>query len=176
MTPVGITRIGKFLYFKIFQGKSFDDLKKDNSVVIQIIDDPEILVALAFNFPISLKLEKCEKLELNRVAGYPWVEGHADCKVISVKDSLGESLARKCKVSPIYVGITQKTPRPISRADNYLIELGVIGSRALYALKKNLPIGTRLFKEVEKLYWEYRRLGGKSKIAEEIYNLCKNYL
>ncbi|AEC52821.1 hypothetical protein PNA2_1908 [Pyrococcus sp. NA2] len=172
ITPIGVIREGRYLKFKIFEGKSFEDLEIDNSAIIQVVDDPELLVAIAFNIFPKLELEKAKVLSIKKIKGYPWIEGKVECKEIKVVDELGESRAKLCRFIPLYIGTVKKIPRPISRADNILLELGVLGTRILVARKRGLNVNN-LVRKAKELYETYLKLGGKSEIGEEIFKIIK---
>ncbi|CAB49734.1 DUF447 domain-containing protein [Pyrococcus abyssi] len=172
VTPIGIVRIGDSLKFKIFEGKSFLDLEESSYAIVQVVDDVELLASLAFNFFPELELEDAVRVPLKKVKGYPWVEGVTNCKEILVKDELGESRAKACSLKPVYVGIVKRILKPISRADNYLLELAVLGTRILVARNRGINV-RELEEEAEKVYMMYKKLGGNSKIGEKIYELIK---
>ncbi|ASJ16884.1 hypothetical protein A3L04_07255 [Thermococcus chitonophagus] len=172
LTPIGVVRESNILEFTIFEGKSYHDLLRNSEAVIQVVDDVELLVSLAFNVFPRLKFGKCKEVSLRKIEGYSWIEGYAQCKRTIISDFLGSSRALKCRLQPVAVGVTKTVPRAISRADNALLELGVFASRLLVARRRGIKADD-LEEKVNYLYKMYKKLGGKSKIAEVIYNLSR---
>lgn len=107
LTPIGIVRVGDFLKFKIFEGRSFEDLSISNFAIVQIVDDIELLVSLAFNIFPNLEFEPALKVPLKKIKGYPWVEGRVNCHKEVIEDEVGKSLAKNCTLTPIYIGMVK---------------------------------------------------------------------
>ncbi|AMM54825.1 DUF447 domain-containing protein [Pyrococcus kukulkanii] len=172
LTPVGVRRKNNCLFFRIFEGKSYRDLLRNTEAIIQIIPDAEFLVSIAFNIFPRIEFSPSKEVRIRRIKGYPWIEGYVECKKIVVVDSLGKSKALDCVFEPVYVGTVKAIPTPISRADNALLELGVLASRLLVGYSKGSSETEKLKLKVRELYRLYKKLGGRSDIAEEIYMLA----
>ncbi|AEH24738.1 DUF447 domain-containing protein [Pyrococcus yayanosii] len=170
VTPVGVVRRGNILHFKLFEGRSFEDLKAWPYAVLHVVDDVELLVKAAFNFSLSLEFVPAEKVPLQRIEGFSWIEGSVKCLEGLIEDSLGSSQVLRCTFAPVHVGIIARPPRPLSRADCYLLELAVLASRILVARKRGID-SSKMLDKARELFGEYERLGGRSETAREIMRL-----
>ncbi|WP_457742047.1 DUF447 domain-containing protein [Thermococcus sp.] len=158
VTPVGVVRKGRSLFFKLFPGRSFRDILKNPQVSIQLTNDAELLVKTALNRPVHLKFE--------RQSGYRWISGlpgfygRVEIEKKVWKDELGETEVLECKFLPEGVIKGKLEARPFSRADCVLVEMAVLFTR--YLLKPRESIKSRIL-ELDNLY---AHLGGVSDVAD----------
>lgn len=170
-TPVGVVRKGKRLFFKLFGGKSSNDIREHPYAAVQITNDVELLVRLALNLSVSIEFE--EHGAYRWISGLPGLYGSVEFEEGSIKDELGESYLMRCSLLP-EGSIEGKLPlRPLSRADCLLIEMAVDLTRLLVAVERNKSeVVKRLRERIENSYTLYKRLGGNSPTAEEIIKLA----
>jgi len=163
ITPVGVVKKGDSYVFKLFPGKSFNDLTVDNRAVLQFTNDTELLVKLALNWKVELNI--VEESGWRWIEGLPGIKGYVKGKREILRDSFGVSEVLKCSLTPLSSidGILQ--PKPVSRADCILLEIGVLYTR--FRLYEDSRIAKRL-REYLDLYF---RLGGCSEIAHYIHSL-----
>jgi hypothetical protein len=176
ITPVGVVRKGKRLFFKLFGGKSEEELGKYPYASLQSTNDAGLIVRLALNLPTQEKLELQENGNFRWIKGLPGVYGKVKSRWETHKDELGEARVLRCSLT-VYGEIEGfLTPRPFSRADCVLIEMAVDFTRLRVALSQNPEVAERLCKRIRENYSIYTHLGGKDevgrKIAEEASELC----
>ena len=173
VTPVGVVRRGSSLFFKLFGGKSAVELKRHPLASIQITNDVELLVKLALNFEVVLDFEG--KDGHRWIKGLPGVYGRVGFREEGHEDELGSTTVLKCSLVPEGEIKGNLPPRPISRADNYLLEMAVNLTRLLVAVRNGKgEEAERLYGEVAFDYEMYRKFGGGSKIAERMLKIAVN--
>ncbi|EHR77657.1 hypothetical protein OCC_09531 [Thermococcus litoralis DSM 5473] len=169
ITPVGITRKGNRLNFRLFEGKSANDIKEHPYGVLHITWDVELLVKAALNLPVEVEFENAKSIPIKKIKGLPSIEGRIEFVEREIEDELGKARVLECSLVPTYEDIHPLFFPPLSRADFYLLEMGIHLTR-LYVATRSLNV-----KEAQKLYskiWEgyrlYKKLGGESELAEKI--------
>ena len=171
VTPVGVVRRGERLSFKLFGGKSAEEIKGHPKASIQVTNDVELMVKLALNFETWLEFE--EHGDYRWVKNLPGVYGEVEFREEHHEDELGSATILKCILFP--EGEIEGTlpPRPISRADNYLLEMGVNLTRLLVAVKNGKDkVAKALYEQLVWDYKMYKKFGGGSEIAEKMLNLA----
>ena len=171
LTPVGVVRKGNYFYFKLFEGKSFYDIKGQPFGVMHITQDVELLVKAALNIPVELEFEDARKIPLKKIKNLSWIEGRVEFEESEIEDELGKSKVLKCKFIPLYGEIIPSIAKPISRADYILLEMAINLTRLLVASKRNRA-EQEIYSKILHGYRKYRRLGGKSELAERIMELA----
>ncbi|ASJ04883.1 DUF447 domain-containing protein [Thermococcus barossii] len=167
VTPVGVVRRGNLLFFKLFGGKSAEELKGHPYASIQITNDAELLVRLGLNLPVSLEFE--ESGGFRWIRGLPGFYGRVDAREELYEDELGETTILACSLAPEGEIRGNLPNRPLSRVDCVLIEMAVDLTRLPVAIEKGKDeVARRLGKRIEENYTLYRRFGGSSEIAERI--------
>lgn len=167
VTPVGVVRKGGRLFFKLFGGRSSIELRSNPRASIQFTNDVEVLVSLALNFPTNIEFEGKEGYRW--IKGLPGVYGTVEAREEEHEDELGKTSVLKCSLMP--TGEIPGTPplTPLSRADFYLLEMGVDVTRFLVAIRRGRSdVAERLRGRILSHYRMYSRLGGNSQIAELI--------
>jgi len=159
-TPVGVTRRGESLKFKLFPGRSFSDILANNKVSIQITRDAELLVKTALNIPFEL--EVVEKDGWRWVKGLPGERGTVEYRIERWRDEVGDTRVLMAEFSPAHEIEGELPPIPFSRADCILIELAVLFTRYRISCDENT------LKKILELSALYRRLGGSSEAFEYI--------
>ena len=173
VTPVGVVRKGERLFFKLFEGKSAAEIKELPKASIQITNDVELLVNLALNFPVELEFGGWG--EYRWIRNLPGVYGTVEFREESHKDELGETTVLKCSLAPEGEIEGELRPRPISRADNYLLEMAVNLTRLLVAVKNGRTEAAEgLYREVLRDHEMYRRFGGSSETAGRMLSLARD--
>ncbi len=171
VTPVGIVRNGNTINFKLFPGKSMEELKTGGCAVLQITRDAELLVRLALNIPIKEKTEELKGTTVIR--GLPWISGRVRSRGENLEDNLGSTPVLKCEFTPLECSEDVSDSTPISRADLYLLEMGVDVTRLMEAEKRGKKeLLIKLRKRIIENYRTYRRLGGNSSVAELIVRIA----
>lgn len=169
LTPIGVVRKGDHLYFKLFGGKSFQEIKEHSFGVIHITQDVELLVKAALNVPVELEFEDARKIPLKKIKNLSWIEGRIEFEESEIEDELGKSKVLKCKFIPLYGGIIPSIAKPVSRADYILLEMAINLTRLFVASERNrAEVAQEIYSKILHGYRKYRRLGGKSEIAEKI--------
>ncbi|WP_456422080.1 DUF447 domain-containing protein [Thermococcus sp.] len=158
VTPVGVIRNGKRLTFKLFPGRSFEEIQLTGSASIQLTNDPELLVRTALNLPVELEFEETEGHRW--IKGLPGVYGRVEWKLETWRDELGETEVLLCELIPEGEIEGFLPLRPFSRADCVLVEMAVLFTRYLVRPEE------RTKSKVLELYELYRHLGGTSRTAE----------
>ncbi len=171
VTPVGVVRRGERLFFKLFGGRSAGEIKSLPKASIQITNDVELLVKLALNFDVKLQFEGR--------GGYRWVKnlpgvyGTVEFREEHHEDKLGSTTVLKCVLIPEGEIEGKLSPRPVSRADNYLLEMAVNLTRLLVAVRNGRrEAAERLYREVIRDHEMYKKFGGGSEIAREMLKLA----
>jgi len=173
LTPVGVVRKGNYFYFKLFEGKSFYDIKRHSFGVIHITQDVELLVKAALNLPINLEFEDARRIPLKRIKNLSWIEGRVESEESEIKDELGRSKVLKCKFIPLYGEIIPSIAKPVSRADYILLEMAINLTRLLVASERSrAKVAQEIYSKILHGYRKYKRLGGKSELAERIVGLA----
>ncbi|ALM75323.1 DUF447 domain-containing protein [Thermococcus barophilus] len=173
VTPIGVVRRGDSLYFKLFWGKSFREIKEHPFGVIHITQDVELLIKAALNVPIDVEFENAKRIPLKRIKNLSWVEGRIELEEAEIEDELGKSKVLKCKFIPLYGEIISAITKPLSRADFVLLEMAVHLTRLFVATRRHkVETAQKLYSKIWQGYQEYRRLGGKSELAEKIMGLA----
>ena len=158
VTPVGVVKRGERLTFKLFPGRSFEEIQLTGSASIQLTNDPELLVRTALNLPVELEFEETEGHRW--IKGLPGVYGRVEWSLETWRDGLGETEVLLCELIPEGEIEGLLPPRPFSRADCVLLEMAVLFTR--YLVRPN----ERTKSKVLELYELYRHLGGTSITAE----------
>ncbi|NPA47586.1 MAG: DUF447 family protein [Thermococci archaeon] len=170
MTPVGVIRRGDTLKFRLFPGRSMYEIETGGRAVIQIVRDVELLVRLALNLPVNVDRDRVEGIEV--IAGEPWVLGRVEGHPGVVDDEIGRSRVLDCTFYPLMCSRDFRVSRPVSRADLYLLEMGVDVTRFMEAVRRNnTKEAERLKNRILKAYDRYRRFGGMSEVALHIVHL-----
>jgi len=173
MTPVGVVRKGNILRFKLFQGRSMEELRKGGNAILQPVNDVELLVRLALNLPANFRRGRLEGIDFIR--GEPWILGRVEVRLSYLEDELGRSKILDCVFHPITCSLRIKDVRPVSRADLYLLEMGVDVTRLLEAHKrKRVEIAHELRVRILENYRRYKRLGGDSEVADYVLSLVSD--
>jgi len=159
-TPVGVTRRGEVLEFKLFPGRSFNDLLRSPKASIQVTNDAELIVRLALNLPAELEVREDE--DHHWIEGLPGWYGSVEYRLDIWKDDIGESRVLMGRFFPDGEIPGSLPLRPPSRADCYLIEMAVHFTRFL------LSGDASTAEKILGIYGEYRRLGGDSEVADYI--------
>ncbi|MDV3104260.1 DUF447 domain-containing protein [Thermococcus waiotapuensis] len=171
VTPVGVVRRGNRLFFKLFGGRSAGELKSCPYASIQFTNDVETIIKLALNLPLRLEFD--ENGEYRWIKGLPGVYGTVEAKEKEHEDELGKTVVLKCSLQPAGEIHGTLPPLPPSRADFYLMEMGVDITRLLIATRKGLDdVAKKLRERILTNYRMYFRLGGKSKLAEVILKMA----
>ncbi|ASJ07444.1 DUF447 domain-containing protein [Thermococcus pacificus] len=171
VTPVGVVRRGHSLFFKLFGGKSAVEIKRRPLASIQITNDVELLVRLALNLEITLEFE--EKDGHRWIKGLPGVYGRVEFGEEHHEDELGSTVVLKCSLVPEGEIRGNQPPRPVSRADNYLLEMAVNLTRLLVAVRNGKrEEAERLYLEVVRDYDMYKKFGGGSETAERMLEIA----
>ncbi|NJE10679.1 DUF447 domain-containing protein [Thermococcus sp. MAR1] len=167
VTPVGVVRRGNRLFFRLFGGKSAEELKECPYASIQITNDAELLVKLGLNFPVNLEFEGIENFRW--IKGLPGFYGRVDAHEEPYEDELGETMILVCSMTPEGEISGNLPSRPLSRADCMLIEMAVDLTRLIVAVgsgKRELSL--KLAEKIDENYGLYLRFGGGSETAERI--------
>lgn len=176
IAPVGVVRKGEKLFFKLFGGRSAEELEKHPYASLQSANDAGFIVRLALNLPLQKKLEIQEKGNFRWIQGLPGVYGKVEREWTIHKDELGEARVLKCSLTVLGEIEGFLPPRPFSRADCTLIEMAVDFTRLRVALLQNPQVAERLCRRIRENYSLYTHLGGRDeigrKIAEEASELC----
>ena len=173
VTPIGIVRRGNNMYFKLFWGKSFREIKEHPFGVIQITQDVELLIKAALNIPIDAEFENTKVISLKRIKNLSWVEGKIEFEEEEIEDELGKSKVLKCKFVPLYGEIIPAITKPLSRADFVLLEMAVHLTRLFVATRRHkVDVAQKMYSKIWQGYQEYKRLGGKREFAEKIMGLA----
>jgi hypothetical protein len=171
VTPAGVVRKGERLSFKLFGGKSAAEIKEHPKASIQITNDVELMAKLALNFPVELELE--EQGEYRWIRGLPGVYGTVEFREELHEDELGKTAVMKCSLIPEGEIEGELPPRPISRADSYLLEMAVNLTRLIAAVRNGRVLtAERLYREVIHDHEMYTRFGGSSETAERMLKLA----
>lgn len=157
-TPVGVVRRGDALEFKLFPGRSFEDLLRRPKASVQVTNDVELIVRLALNLPVDVGFGGKD--------GHRWIEdlpgwyGSVEYRLDTWRDNLGESRVLIGRFVPRGEIPGSLPVIPWSRADCRLLEMAVHFTRFLVSHDE------KLVKAIAELYSEYRRFGGDSEVAE----------
>ncbi|ASJ12843.1 DUF447 domain-containing protein [Thermococcus thioreducens] len=167
VTPVGVVRKGNRLFFKLFGGKSREDIQDHPRASIQVTNDAELIVKLALNFPVQTEFKESDGYRW--IAGLPGVYGRVEFMEEPHNDELGSATVLECSLTPEGEIDGTLPPRPISRADFHLIEMAVHLTRLLVAVRKGkLDVAKRLHDDVMLNYLMYKRFGGRSEVAKRM--------
>ncbi|GAB6101374.1 DUF447 family protein [Thermococcus atlanticus] len=162
---VGVSRKGGVLAFRLFGGKSSEEIKKHPFVSVQITNDVELLVKLALN--MKANLEFGEFGMWRHIRGLPGIFGRVEFRERVWRDEFGESKILECIMTPEGELEGNLPLRPLSRADFALLEMAVHFTRLPLAIKTgNGKLINRLRSKIEEYYGLYRHLGGKNELAE----------
>ncbi|NJE08850.1 DUF447 family protein [Thermococcus sp. M39] len=173
LTPIGIIRKGNYFYFKLFEGKSFQEIKEHPFGVVHITQDVELLVKAALNIPIDVEFEDAKKIPLRKIKKLSWIEGKIEFEESEIEDELGKSRVLKCKFIPVYGEMVPSIVKPISRADYILLDMAVHLTRLFVATRRHkVDAAQKLYSKIWQGYQEYKRLGGKSELSEKIMGLA----
>ncbi len=162
---IGVSRRGEVLTFRLFGGKSHEEIKEHPFVSIQITNDVELLVKLALNIPARLEFIEREKWRFIR--GLPGFFGRVEFHENVLEDELGRNRVLECTFIP-EGEIEGKMPlKAQSRADCALLEMAVHFTRLPLAIKLgNSKLIDALQSKIEECYRLYKHLGGKNELAE----------
>ncbi|HDZ35741.1 MAG TPA: DUF447 family protein [Thermococcus sp.] len=165
--PVGVVRRGNRLFFKLFGGKSAGELREHPYASVQVTNDVELIVRLALNLPAELEFGGRDKYRW--IQGLPGVYGRVTFTEEAYEDYLGKTSVLKCSLQPEGAIEGRLPPRPLSRADWYLLEMAVDFTRLEVALQNGKTEAARKLRErILNSYSSYRRFGGSSELAEII--------
>ncbi|ANF21856.1 DUF447 domain-containing protein [Thermococcus piezophilus] len=166
-TPVGAVRKGEALNFKLFGGRSAEELKAHPYASIQITNDVELLVKLALNIPVNV--EFAEGTSHRWIKGLPGIYGEVKLMEETYEDELGNATVLRCSLKPEGVIEGSLPPRPISRADYLLLEMAVDLTRLFVTTREvKVELARNLYERIWINYQMYKRFGGNSEIAEKI--------
>ncbi|WP_297420153.1 DUF447 domain-containing protein [Thermococcus sp.] len=165
VTPVGVVRRGDALEFKLFPGRSFEDLLKWPFASIQMTNDVELLVRFALNMSANVNIAKDGNHRW--IEGIPGWHGSVEYKLEKWRDKLGESEVLLGRFIPRGTIPGSLKPVPVSRADCYLLEMAVHFTRLLVSGDHSLA------SRILELYREYRRFGGDSEVVDYIIEQVK---
>ncbi|ASJ11053.1 hypothetical protein A3L12_06940 [Thermococcus sp. P6] len=166
-TPVGVVRRGRKFFFRLFGGKSAEELREWPQATIQITGDVELLVKLALNMDVALEFEGRE--------GYRWIRnlpgfyGRVEVEEEEHEDELGKARTLLCFMEPLGYIPGKPAPRPLSRADFHLLEMAIHLTRLPVALRNGRgDVAKDLYEGVMLNYRAYKRFGGSSAIARRM--------
>jgi hypothetical protein len=166
--PVGVVKRRKVLSFKLFGGKSAEELVKWPHAALQATNDAGLLVRLALNFPPKDELSFEEVSQYRWVKGLPGVYGDVECNREAYSDSLGKTEVLSCSLVPKGDIPGFLSPRPFSRADCALVEMAVDFTRLRVAAKSSPDEAKRLFSRIKENYRLFSRLGGRDEMGRKI--------
>ncbi|WP_297465828.1 DUF447 domain-containing protein [Thermococcus sp.] len=170
--PIGVVRRGGRLFFKLFGGRSAEDIRSNPVVSVQVTNDVELIVRLALNLDVELEFEESPH---RRIRHLPGLYGRVEFREERHEDELGPTTVLRCSLIPEGELPGYLPPRPVSRADNHLLEMAVNVTRLPVAVRGGKrKVAERLYRRILEDYETYRRLGGRSKTAEEILKLAGN--
>ena len=158
ITPVGVVRRGDGLRFKLFPGRSFQDILSDSRVSIQLTNDVELLVRYALNLEVDSEIER--KNGWRWIKGLPGFYGRVNWRIQTWKDEIGETEVLSAEFLPEGVIPGELPVIPFSRADCILVEMAVLFTRHRIRPTEESE------KKLLNLHSTYRRLGGDSPVAE----------
>ncbi|NJE29495.1 DUF447 family protein [Thermococcus sp. 18S1] len=166
-TPVGVVRRGNKLFFKLFGGKSASELREHPYASVQMTNDVELIVKLALNLPVELEFEN---MGVHRwIRGLPGVYGPVMLAEEVYEDHLGKTSVLKCSLEPEGTIDGRLPPKPLSRADWYLLEMAVDFTRLGVARRNGkMEAARKLRGRILHNYSSYLRFGGSSELAEII--------
>lgn len=169
ITPVGVVRKDDRLNFRLFEGKSANDIRNHPYGVIHITWDVELLVKAALNLPVEVEFEDAKSIPVKKIKGLPSIEGRVEFLEREIKDKLGKAHVLECSLVPTYKNMRPMLFPPISRADFYLLEMGIHLTR-LYVATRSLNVreSQKLYSKIWQSYQLYKKLGGESELAEKI--------
>lgn len=165
VTPIGVVREGEILRFKLFKGRSFDDLLSTPEASIQITNDVELIVKSALNLDTDIGIVSNKRWRW--IKGLPGLYGIVQHEVAQWIDDLGETEVLQGKFIPEGEIQGRLPPRPFSRADCLLVEMAVLFTRF------KVSSGEEMCKKIKGLYELYKHLGGDSQLAEYIMENLK---
>ncbi|NJD99873.1 DUF447 family protein [Thermococcus sp. LS1] len=166
-TPVGVVRKGGILNFKLFGGRSAEELKTHPYASIQVTNDVELLVKLGLNIPVEV--EFMDRKPYRWIKGLPGVYGEVTLVEEIHEDELGKTTVLRCFLRPDGVIEGSLPPRPISRADYLLLEMAVDLTRLFVATRSlKVEAARKLYERIWLNYHMYKRFGGNSEIAEKM--------
>ncbi len=167
-TPVGVVKKGNILSFKLFGGRSAEELTKWPHAALQATSDAGLLVRLALNFPPELELSFEETGTYRWIRGLPGVYGDVECKWRVHSDSLGVTEVLGCSLAPSGDIPGLLPSRPFSRVDCALVEIAVDFTRLRVAAKSSPDEARRLFFAIKENYSLFSRLGGRDEVGRKI--------
>ncbi|WP_457750932.1 DUF447 domain-containing protein [Thermococcus sp.] len=165
VTPVGVVREGETLRFKLFKGRSFDDLLSTPEASIQITNDVQLIVKSALNLDTDIDIVSNKRWRW--IKGLPGLYGIVQREVTLWKDELGETEVLQGKFIPVGEIQGRLSLRPFSRADCLLVEMAVLFTRFKVSSEEETC------KKIKALYELYKHLGGNSELAEYIMENLK---
>ncbi|ASJ01040.1 DUF447 domain-containing protein [Thermococcus gorgonarius] len=168
VTPVGVIRRGGTLFFKLFGGKSAEEIKRHPYASLQITNDAGLIVRLALNMPPKEGLTLVRRGEFRWVEGIPGFYGRVNWKLKDHEDELGRTRVLTCALDVLGIIEGSLVPRPFSRADCALIEMAVDFTRLKVAVNSNVNLAKRLCDRICENYNLYQRLGGSDPVGEKI--------
>ena len=167
VTPVGVVRRGERLFFKLFGGRSAEDIKDYPFAAVQVTNDAELLARLGLNLGVRLEFE--ERGKYRWIRGLPGVYGRVSFRESIHEDELGKSPVLECSLTPEGTVSGKLPPKPLSRTDFLLIEMAIDLTRLAVAVERGkFSVAQRLKGRIEEHYKLYTRLGGRSETAEAI--------
>ncbi|ASJ09536.1 hypothetical protein A3L11_09950 [Thermococcus siculi] len=171
VTPVGVVRKGNRLFFKLFGGRSAEEIRGYPRASVQVTNDVELLVKLALNFEAELEFEG--EGGHRWIRGLPGVYGMVEFREELLEDELGPAKVLKCSLTPEGEIEGKLPPKPISRADNYLLEMAVNLTRLLVAVRNGRRAeAERLHREVLSNHGMYKKFGGSSELAGRMLKMA----
>ncbi|WP_456366146.1 DUF447 domain-containing protein [Thermococcus sp.] len=163
VTPVGAVREGQVLKFRLFEGRSYEDLLRDRHASIQVSNSAALIVSLALNDFSGIEVEKTGPYRW--IKSLPGLYGRTTCTEGSLKDAIGEARVLSCTFSPEGEIDGHLPPIPFSRADCLLVEMAVDFTRVRLAKGRERE---RLLKRFTENFRLYTRLGGNEKVARRM--------
>ncbi|ACS33587.1 DUF447 domain-containing protein [Thermococcus gammatolerans] len=165
VAPVGVVRKGSKLHFRLFGGKSAEEIKEHPHVSIQFTNDAGLIVRLALNIPPEEELGFVEAGKYRWVKGLPGLYGDVEWETKEHSDEIGTTSVLDATMTPVGEIEGSLSPRPMSRADCALIEMAVDFTRLGVARGKK---ALELYRRMLRNYRLYGRLGGRDPIAKKM--------
>lgn len=166
--PVGVVKKGNVLLFKLFGGRSVEELMKWPHAVLQATSDAGLLVRLALNFPPEIELSFEESDPYRWIRGLPGVYGDVECRWRVHSDSLGVTEVLGCSFIPKGDVVGLLPLRPFSRVDCALVEMAVDFTRLKVAAESSPNEAKKLFFRIKENYHLFSRLGGRDEVGRRI--------
>ena len=165
VAPIGVVRDGQKLRFRLFGGRSAEEIQRHPHVSVQFTNDAGLIVRLALNLPSEKELEFSGYGKYRWIKGLPGVYGDVEWELKEHSDEIGTGVVLEGAVTPRGEINGALPPRPMSRADCALIEIAVDFTRLRVAKG---PKVRELYSRMLDNYCLYERLGGRDPVAKKI--------